>query len=426
MPTSWNLCKWNCEECTSAERSREKGGKVGGGQSISNFRAKAWRGESDHRRPQSMAKRIASPELTGGDGFNFAHRVQAAFVTLMLADGYNPIIRTWPIDRILVEAELHGFSTDDLVVISREPGTTREARLIVQITKTLSIGSGATGKFTKVIKDAWSDFKQPSFQLDRDAFALVTGPLSAIDHKHARAVLDIARKSGDGDTFFDKVEKRKGIGAETDNKLQAFKAQMKLANGGVEPTKDEQWRFLRHFHMLSADLDIQKGLMLAFAHSLSRGAARHDGKMVWYELLELVRTRSGGELTRDSIPEEVKEYFGLVTPPSAGLTSFLAEKLLQVAFTLGEWDEHSSGDRQVIERLSGISFAGWKLQMRKLKRDRAELFEQHHGRWKVVNRASLLSEIGPLLSDSDINQFFEVTLQVLSSTPPPSDAGSDE
>lgn len=373
-----------------------------------------------------MTTRIASPDVTGGDGFNFAHRVQAAFVVLMLAEGYNPIVRAWPIDRILIEAELHGFSTDDLVVISREPGTTREAKLIVQITKTISIGSGSTGKFTKVIKDAWSDFKKPSFQMERDAFALVTGPLSAVDHKHARAVLDIARKSGDGETFFDKVEKRKGIGAETDNKLQAFKAQMKLANGGVEPSKDEQWRFLKHFHMLSADLDLQKGLMLAFAHSLSRGVARHDGKVVWHELLELVRSRSGGEITRESLPEEVKEYFGLVTPPAAGLTAFLADKLLHVAFTLGEWDENSSGDQQVIEKLSDISFTEWKLQMRKLKRDRPELLEQNRGRWKVVNRESLLAEIGPLLSDSDINQFFEVALQVLSSTPPPSDEDRDE
>lgn len=151
------------------------------------------------------AKQQSNPFSTGGGGGNFETRVQAAFVVLMLTGRIAPCLPSLPIRRIKLQGRYAGFHTDDFIVFAQDPQSGTEAKLLAQLKHSVSITEG-NDTFGEVIQAAWNDFNDPSiFNTGTDAFALITGPLSAAEINNTRTLLEWARHCEDEREFLHKV-----------------------------------------------------------------------------------------------------------------------------------------------------------------------------------------------------------------------------
>src|SRR5829696_562530 len=139
-------------------------------------------------------KAQSNPFSTGGGGPTFESRVQAAFTILMLTGRIAPCVAPWPITKIKLQGRYAGFHTDDLIVFTKQSQSDREAKLMAQIKHEISITEG-NETFAEVVQAAWTDFNARDFDTETDAFALITGPLSATDNNNVRPILEWARFS---------------------------------------------------------------------------------------------------------------------------------------------------------------------------------------------------------------------------------------
>ena len=163
----------------------------------------------------------------------------------MLAGGYAPCLRQWPITAIHLQAK-HlgikddgdpGFQVDDLIVVTTKPGSSSNAKLLAQVKHQIKIRE-SDKEFREVIGAAWTDFNNKKiYTPDTDAIALITGPLAATDYE-IRAVLEWARTSGGHEEFFNKVKLGKFSSKKKKEKLEVIMHNLTLANGGAEVPAD--------------------------------------------------------------------------------------------------------------------------------------------------------------------------------------------
>ena len=216
----------------------------------------------------TQSKQQSNPFSTGGGGISFEEHVQAAFGVLMMTGGVAPCLPAWPIKKIKLQGKYAGFETDDLIVFVGEPNGDREARLLAQIKHSVKITSGDK-TFGEVIQAAWNDFRNPGvFTPERDAIAVITGPLSATEINDTRRILEWARDSENAGDFVTKVDMLNFSNPQKRAKLKAFRLHLKNANARTDISDEDLWRFMRSFHILGYDLDIKAGVILSLVHSL--------------------------------------------------------------------------------------------------------------------------------------------------------------
>jgi hypothetical protein len=319
----------------------------------------------------SDGKQLANPFSTGGGGSNFENQVQTAFVVLMLTGGVVPGLPPWPIKKIKLQGRNAGFKTDDLIAFVEEHGTGQTAKIFAQIKHSVSITENDS-TFGEVIQAAWSDFKNGDvFNPAYDIFALVSGPLSAIDIDNARTILEWARHTENAREFLDNVDLAKFSSKAKQNKLQAFKSQLKKANKGTDVSEDELWRFLKCFHLLGYDLDIRSGVTLSLLLSHISQFTKTGITSMWATISREVSmfNQNAGPLTAETISQEIRAAFAqrsrqetipeeFVRAQEADSPVTQAEALkgdqadaIMFASLLGAWDEKIEGDRDAIKEL---------------------------------------------------------------------------
>ncbi|MBB3132260.1 energy-coupling factor transporter ATP-binding protein EcfA2 [Paenibacillus rhizosphaerae] len=260
------------------------------------------------------AKQQSNPFSTGGGGGNFETRVQAAFVVLMLTGRIAPCLPPWPITRIKLQGRYAGFHTDDFIVYTQDPLSGTEARLLAQLKHSISITEG-NDTFGEVIQAAWNDFNDPSlFNIETDAFALITGPLSAAEINNTRTLLEWARHCVDSKEFLHKVN-TSGFSNETKrSKLEVLKYHLKRSNGGNDLSDEQLWKFLKSFHLLGYDLDTESGSSLSLIQSLIALSSTENASLLWSSILDAVQTgnQTAGTLTLENLPEGIRREFNTV------------------------------------------------------------------------------------------------------------------
>ena len=130
----------------------------------------------------ATGKKLSNPYSTGEGGAHFEALVQASFVTLMLTGGYAPGPFRRPIAQIEFQNKIRGFDTDDFTVTFEKTGKTESPKLLCQVKSSIAVTEG-DASFGEIMQAAWSDFNKPVFVKNKDAIALITGPLSAVDQK---------------------------------------------------------------------------------------------------------------------------------------------------------------------------------------------------------------------------------------------------
>lgn len=382
----------------------------------------------------SARKQISNPFATGGGGENFETRVQALFVVLMLTGGVLPCFSGCPINKIKLQGRCSGYEIDDVIIFVEKPGERRERKLLGQIKHSITITEG-DNVFADVIQAAWNDFNNPEiFTREKDLIALITGPLSLTDTSDVRTILEWARSCENLEEFFRNVEMTKFSSHAKRSKLQAFRAQLKKANGGKDVADEEFFIFLKHFYVLSYDLDIKNGVTLSLLHSLIGQYSHENTHNIWPRIIDEVQSanQNAGTITIDLLSDDIKEAFKKrvyeTIPPDFTRTLIVGTKLdwshheyasnLAIANLLGSWNENIEADITIAEQLAQENYAIWIPQMRELLLQIESPITLKNGVWTITERQELLQILGPRLFDGDLNIFKQCVTTVLAEHDP--------
>lgn len=378
-------------------------------------------------------KKIASPFSTGGGGLNFETRIQASFTVLMLVGGYSPCLPQLPIQKIRLQGKHKGYQTDDLIVYAEDEQIKRKAKLLGQIKHDISLTEKNT-ILEEIIVAAWADFNNAAlFKKGRDCIALITGPLKGTDLEF-RIVLEWARSAGDASDFINMVNLSNLSSHTKRQKLSVFKKHLRTANNNTDVSDDELWQFLKTFHLLVYDLDIESGVNLAMLHSLIAQYQVESVSAIWTQLIDKVQNvnQNAGIISCENIPEEIRDAFKkptvetmpeTLTKPVTQTTVFNWNAIdhaaeLAVALLIGSWDEHNSSDCKVLEYVSSEAYNIWIKKLREVLAFSNSPLNYNNGVWSFKDRLVLWQALAPRLFDDHLDRFKESAIKVLGEVDP--------
>jgi hypothetical protein len=230
---------------------------------------------------------ISNPFSTGGGGQFFEAKVQASFLLPLLIAGRVPCLPSGSIQAVRLQAKQAGFDTDDVVITLRTDSNT-EHRLLAQIKHHAAL-TASDEEFCDALASAWSDFNNASvFVQGQDVLALITGPQPDRVLQHVRPLLDWARTSATSAEFTEKVATGRFSSDQKRAYLQVFKDVLTNV-GGITPTDDALWAFLKHFYLLSYDFDVQaskdEAAILTVLELARSPSSRLDAQAIWESLI---------------------------------------------------------------------------------------------------------------------------------------------
>ena len=378
-------------------------------------------------------KKLSNPFSTGGGGVHFEAHVQASFVALMLTGGNAPCLPCWPIVDIKLQGKIDGFDTDDLVVSVENVNSKERRKLLGQVKHSISITQGSP-LFGEVMQAAWNDFRNPKlFTKGKDIIALITGPLSATDAHNVQWLLNQARHTENVDEFFRNVQQTNFSPSKSNEKLEVIQHHLKIANGGMDVTKDQLYDFLNHFHLLGYDLGNEFGIVLSLLHSHISQFEQQYPQWVWSRVVDIVQTwnQDAGTITRSKLPDDLQDAFKqksvaempekfkeLQKKHETDWNQHQDATYLALAILIGSWHDKSHYDLEAITQLFGISYDQWVKKAREILHYPDSPLSLKNGIWKVVGRAELWSLLGSRILDQNLVNFRALAVSVLKETDP--------
>jgi len=387
-------------------------------------------------------KQLNSPFATGGGGVQFEAHVQASFVVLMLTGGFAPCIPYFPITKIKLQGKFDGYDTDDLIVFLEESGGGEKRKILGQIKHFVTI-TEKDPTFGEVIQAAWNDFNNPEvFTRGKDVIALITGPLSATTANDVNTILEWARTAEKAGEFLKKAEETNFSSKGKKNKLQAFKTQLRKANGDNPISDDSLFAFLRHFHLLVYDLDIKAGVNLSLLQSLIGQYSQEKAQSLWTQLVDEVQhyNKNAGTIVPENLPDSIRTVFKRrvyeMIPEEFSASQIAADKPdwnqsqyapeLTVANLVGAWNENNPADGEIIHQIARQDFSSWLSKMRELLQQPLSPVSLKNGKWNVNERKDLWRELGKRIFDDNLDGFRRCAVAVLSERHPMFDLPSGE
>lgn len=387
-------------------------------------------------------KQQSNPFSTGSGGSHFEAHVQASFAALLLTGGFAPCFPSWPIAKIKLQGTFAEYETDDLIVFIGEDGEDRyHHKLLGQVKHAISITKSDT-VFGEVIQAAWNDFNNEKlFRKNKDAFALITGPLSATDINDTRTILEWARHSENAEEFFKKVGLTRFSSKQKREKLQAFREQLNKANSGVAVSDERVFEFLKHFYLLGYDLDLKAGVTLSLLHSLIGRHTKENPQSLWARIVDEVMSanKNAGTISLNMLPDDLVAIFR--PPQETRPESFPATELLQLdptppllsytpelvaANLLGAWDENKNGDVAVIQTFAPDRAKEWLKVMRETLQQPESPFTMRNGKWRITDRRGFWQASAPQVFDEHLDAFAQCAVTILRERGPQFDLPVEE
>jgi hypothetical protein len=379
-------------------------------------------------------KQLSNPFSTGSGGGHFEAHIQASFVALMLTNGYAPCLPCWPIKEIKLQGKIDGYDTDDLIIFVEKAVSKERRKLLGQIKHTISITKGDP-VLPDVIKAAWNDFNNPSiFTKNKDIIALITGPLSATDHRNVQWLLSQARHTKNADEFYRNVEQANFSPPRSREKLEAIQYHLKLANNNADISKEDLYSFLNHFHLLGYDLGKEVGVVLSLLHSHISQFNQQYPQSVWSRIVDVVQSwnQDAGTITQEKLPEDLREEFKqpifvqiptelTVAQHDPTVTDWCQHKYapaLALVNLIGAWNDKSEADKNIIGKVIKEGYSTFVPKARELIQLSDSPFTLRNGFWKIKERTSLWETLGSWVLDQDLDVFKEVIVSVLTERDP--------
>ena len=370
-------------------------------------------------------KQLSNPFSTGGGGFVFESRVQASFVILMLTGGYLPYILCSNIEKIKLQGRIDCYNTDDMIVFFRDYQN-NERKLLCQIKHSIDITLGSS-IFSDVIYAAWKDYNNINiFNKNRDAIVLITGPLSRVDVKCVRWILEQARYTHTVEEFLFQVKSSKFSPSKTVDKLTVFREHLKNANNEHELSDNDLYEFLKHFYVLYYDLDSEYGVTISLFYSYIFQFKQQNPKFIWSQIVNFVQNwnQHAGVIIKDIIPEEIQEYFNnkyvIENPYDLEvkkeinlLKSIKHSRYLAKIILIGGWQDNNQSDKDAVSKILNIDYNEWLNIATEILDSNDRQLVCENGFWKLDNRIELWKIYGKHIFDSDIDTFKDIILSVL-------------
>ena len=388
------------------------------------------------------SKRVVSPFSSGQGGARFENEVQTMFAALMLAKSEIRCLPGWAIERIKLQVRIDGYQTDDMLVSFTKPTSLREHKMLVAIKRSVKFTEGDV-KLGEVLRDAWVDYcNSDRFAKGKDLIALVTGPLDTSDVNHTREILEWAKTAENADRYMKMVKESNFSSNEKRSKIAAIRSHLADANGTGEIDEEDLFAFLRHWLIISSDLDVETSLNFSLAAALLVERSYGGPRELWDRIAAEMRllNQRAGSVTRDSLAERLQD---ILKPLGKEIpTSYISEQAaveqaarvhseyarhLALANLLGCWDESDSvEDSSVIEQLVGESYVQWTLGLRRFLNFSDMPVSLKNKRWSINDRKELWKTHGKYLSDYDVEAFQKCALKVLSQRDPAFDLPLDQ
>jgi hypothetical protein len=191
------------------------------------------------------------------------------------------------------------------------------------------------------------------FTKGKDAIALITGPLSGVDQSNVPWLLEHARATASAEEFYRHVKQANFSPAKSEEKLEALRHHLDAANGGNAVSDEEFVEFLRHFHLLGYDLDIESSVTKSLLHSHISQYQKEVPVVAWLRIVEFVQkmNKHAASITKSNIPEELLEMFKEkaaiafpknLTETTKSVTDWIGHpdaSLIALALLIGAWNE---------------------------------------------------------------------------------------
>ena len=158
--------------------------------------------------------------------------------------------------QIEFQNKIRGLNTDDFAVTYEGTSKTDRRKLLCQVKTSIAFAQG-NDELGNVLQDAWSDFNNKTkFSKDKDAIALITGPLSALDQESVSWLLEQVRSTNnDDEEFFQRLNQANFSSHGKREKFRALQHHLNMANQNKDVPFNEVCHFLRHFHLIGCDLE---------------------------------------------------------------------------------------------------------------------------------------------------------------------------
>lgn len=263
---------------------------------------------------------LASPELTGGSGFNFEDRTSALYLAALLCGTTAPGVPGRTVVGLDLQRAAFGQPLDDIIV--RAAGVDgSEQTLSLQAKRALIVSSAPTNRdFREVVARAWATVRSPGFRPGLDRVGAVAGSVAEGSKAALPAVADWARLSRTPEGF----EARFGAGVSGDahrRVLAAFRSALEEAAPGSGPA-DVQG-LLASFVLVVPDLmhegsTTEAAAVAVLGHALAPDDAARASDL-FEALAAIARDASGraGQLTRPVLLRQLRGRFRFL--PSAAL-----------------------------------------------------------------------------------------------------------
>ena len=393
----------------------------------------------EHRK---QSKRVVSPFSSGQGGARFENEVQTMFAALMLAKSEMRCLPGCAIEKIKLQVRVDGYQTDDMLVFFNKPNSQREHKMLVAIKHSVKFTMGDP-QLGEVLRSAWVDYcNSDHFAKDVDLITLVTGPLNVSDVNHTREILEWAKTADNADRYMKMVMASNFSSKEKRDSLAAIRRHLAAASGTEQIDEGDLFTFLKHWHVIPSDLDVETSLNFSLLSALL-GERSHGGpRELWDRMaaeMALLNQRSG-TVTRDSLVERLRD---IVKPVGKEIPSVYtseqadAEQSVRVrsdyarhlalANFLGGWNENDNvEDSSVVEQLTGENYIRWALDLRRFLNFSDSPVRLRDRHWSINNRKELWKTHGKYLTDYDIEAFQKCAMQVLSQRDPAFDLSLDQ
>ncbi|CAK8711873.1 ATP-binding protein [Candidatus Electrothrix gigas] len=380
------------------------------------------------------SKQLSNPFSTGGGGPHFEAHILASFVVLMLSGGYAPCLPCWPITKIKPQGKVDGFNTDDLIVFVKRSDKKEQRKLLGQVKHEIAFTRG-NKELPEVFQAAWNDFNNSDiFKQNKDAIALITGPLSKVDFHNVHWLLNHARHTKDADEFYRHVERAKFSPPKAEEKLGVIQHHLQQANNNTALSQEELYSFLNHFYLLGYDLGDEVGVVLSLLHSHISQFNQQTPQWVWSRAVDLIQTwnKDAGTITPENLPEDLREAFK--QPVVSHIPPELVNIRLELVKTdwrkhkyatdfallllLGTWNEKNEADVSIVTKITGQDYDVLAPKIQELLQVPDSPLSLHNGIWKISERIGLWEQLGSRIFDQHLETFKECAVSVLTERDP--------
>ena len=378
--------------------------------------------------------KVVSSELTGGAGTDYEHEIQGLFAVLMVCDGELAAFPNLKISGLEFQTHDKGYCLDDVLVLFSDAGRMSN-RLLCQIKRTIKLTKSCRD-FTDTVQAAWLDFHNKEIvNPAADAFAIVTGPMSAEDNKLLGRLFDQARRQP-ADSFIKRMTCGAGLSARQISLYEMIKECVEAQEGG-RVADEELYEFLKRFYILQPDTWYESGMVESYALSLlKKQFPDMPPRSVWNAILRSMSkwNSAAGVMNRDALIKETKSACGIrdaedalksvvkvesqfvaLQSASVGQAQVRRDRLALLALA-GMWQDDNEVDREFLKTIVGVDDKGLCDLEQELARLNPSLMTISGGFARIVNRRGLWRVAAGALQGQEIDKFLSSAVQLLRKT----------